>query len=341
MSKEHIHLGIMGFGHIGRQLFRLAMESNDITVVAVSDVADAATLHYLLKSDGDQELSCRLEDNYLINDKFKTRMLRCASPDLVPWDAFDVDMVVDCSGQFNTRDYMQAHLDNGAGRVLIGALPRDPIDRLVVPGINLEEAHIDDRMICAGSSTTGALAILLRALQPLGVNYATMTSVHSYTSDQSLQDYASTESRDYRRSRAATENIIPNVNYSPYWIGKLLPQLEGRVIGNALNVPVQKGSMLDCTLIFNDAAVGIEEVNQTMRDAAINQRNLLAFTDDPIVSSDVLGCQQSLLFDTKATIKAGHRMVKTISWYESLGHVARMMDVLRAYGALDRAGAKS
>lgn len=336
MSDSKLRIGIMGFGNIGRHLYRLAVESNDMAVVAVSDVAEAEVLHYLLATDSVHGEECTLENRYLVNEKFRTRILRCATPDVVPWDAFDVDCVVDATRLFNTREHMQAHLDNGARRVLIALLPEDSIDRLVIPGINLNSIQTSDRMICAGSATTSALAMMLNTLdQALGIQYAMMTSIHAYTSDQALQDYAGL---DCRRSRSAAENIIPNSNQSPQWVGKILPQLEGRIIGNALNVPVQKGSMIDCTVIFKGNNVSVEDVNTAMLNAAESQPELIAVTEDPIVSSDVIGYSQSLLFDMQATLKVGRHTVKAIGWYESLGHAARIADVLRAYRDLDQRG---
>ena len=333
MSDSKIRIGIMGFGNTGRHLYRLAAHSDDMEVVAVSDVADAEVLHYLLETDQVQSDECRLENKHLVNEKFRTRILRCATPDVVPWDAFDVDFVVDATHLFKTREHLKAHLDNGAPRVLVAFLPEDNIDRLVIPGININSIQNSDQIICAGSATTGALALLLHILdQALGVQYALMTSIHAYTSDQALQDYAGL---DCRRSRSAAENIIPNANQSPAWVSKVLPQLEGRIVGNALNVPVQKGSMIDCTLIFKGTGVSVEEVNAAMAKAALEQSELVATTEDPIVSSDVIGYSQSLLFDMQATLKVGRHTVKTIGWYESLGHTARIVDVLRAYSALD------
>jgi glyceraldehyde 3-phosphate dehydrogenase len=336
MTDSKLRVGIMGFGNIGRHLYRMAVESDDMEVVAVSDVADADVLHYLLETDGVPGEECLLENRYLVNEKFKTRMLRCATPEVVPWDAFDVDFVVDATRLFNTREHMQAHLDNGARRVLIALLPEDDIDRLAIPGINLPSIQHSDRMICAGSATTGALVMMLNTLdQALGIQYAMMTSIHAYTSDQALQDYAGL---DCRRSRSAAENIIPNSNSSAQWAGKILPQLQGRIIGSALNVPVQKGSMIDCTLIFKSNSVSVEDVNSAMLSASDNQPELIAVTEDPIVSSDVIGYSQSLLFDMQATLTVGRHTVKAIGWYESLGHTARLVDVMRAYRELDIQG---
>ncbi len=335
---RRIRLGIMGFGLIGRQIYQLASEGDRFEVPAVSDIGAPDILHHLLTRDA-REPVCSLVGNHLDNDVFSTRMLRTDQPREVPWDAFGVDAVVDATGRFRTRADMQAHLDNGAGRVLISALPLDDIDRVVIPGINAADAKREDRMICAGSASTTAMALVLKVLSSrFEIALATMTSVHAYTSDQSLQDYAGP---DYRRSRSGAENIIPNVTDAPRWVAHVLPQFAGKLSGYALNVPVQKGSLLDVTVAFEDAAVDVADVNAAMVEAAADQPSLIAVAHDPIVSSDVIGCRQSLLFDLPATLKAGRHLIKMLAWHESRGHAARILDVLAHYAALDEAGARA
>lgn len=333
-----IKLGIMGFGLIGRHLYRLALESDDVEIPAICDIGRPDIIHYLLETEGVEDIDCTLEGNYLANGRFSTRMLSADRPAEVPWDVFDVDFVIDATRIHNGVGDMQAHLDAGAKRVLIAMLPQDHIDRMVIPGINDATIQLGDRMISAGSATTGALATLLHALESggLAVEQAFMTTVHAYTSDQALQDRAGP---DRRRSRSAAENIIPNTNASPRWVEHVLPHLAGRLEGNALNVPVQKGSMLDTTIIFQDPAVTADAVIAAVESYAAANPACVGVTHDPIVSSDVLGCRQSILFDARATIKSGRRMVKTIGWYESMGHASRIMDVIRAYRALDAGGA--
>jgi glyceraldehyde 3-phosphate dehydrogenase len=160
-----------------------------------------------------------------------------------------------------------------------------------------------------------------------------MTSVHSFTSDQALQDYAGS---DFRRSRSAAKNIIPNTHEASLWLGQILPKFEGKILTSALNVPVQEGCLLDTTLVVADAAVTAEDVNEAMRAAAGNYPGVLDVVEDPIVSSDVIGNSNSLLFDTKGTIKAGNNTIKTLAWYENLGHAARLLDVVRLYNNLDK-----
>ncbi|TMA57777.1 MAG: glyceraldehyde-3-phosphate dehydrogenase [Deltaproteobacteria bacterium] len=333
MSDRKIRVGIMGLGQIGRQLYHLALEKDDIEIVAVADIGKPEIIEYLLQSDGMEEPSCKLQDNYLTNKKFRTRMLQLARPEEVPWDIMNVDCVVDATGRYRRRRDMEAHLRAGAKRVILASLPSEPIDRIVIPGINEGHATGADKMISAGSATTNAFALLLQSLdQSLGVDFASLTTVHAYSSDQSLQDYAH---EDFRRSRSAAENIIPNNNESARWVEMVLPKFSGKLSGYALNVPVQRGSLLDVNCVMRDGTVTVNQLNDAMRAAAAQHPDLIGITDDPIVSSDVIGCQQSLLFDAGATIKAGKKIVKVLAWYESLGHACRVLDVVRQYGKLD------
>jgi glyceraldehyde 3-phosphate dehydrogenase len=336
MLNRKIRVGLMGLGQIGRHLYRLAAESDDMEIVAVADIGKPEILHYLLKSDTADAPPCELQDNYLVNNKFRTRMLQIAKPGDVPWDIFEVDCVIDATGRYRRREYLETHLRTGAGRVILASLPAESIDRVLVPGINEASAVSADRLISAGSATTNALALILYFLDAaLGVDYASMTTVHAYSSDQSLQDYAH---EDFRRSRSAAQNIIPNSNESAHWVELILPKFAGKLSGYALNVPVQQGSLLDLNCVMHDSGVTTAQVNEAMRAAANGHPLLIGITDDPIVSSDVIGCRQSLLFDAQATLKAGKNMVKVLVWYESLGHACRVLDVVRHYRKLDGEG---
>jgi glyceraldehyde 3-phosphate dehydrogenase len=336
MRDGKIRVGIMGLGQIGRQLYHLALERDDIDIVAVADIGKPEIIEYLLKSDGFDEPSCQLQDNYLVSAKFRTRMLQLARPEEVPWDVLGVDCVVDATGRYKRRRDVEGHLRAGAKRVILASLPAEPIDRIVIPGVNESHASAGDRMISAGSATTNAFALLLQSLdQSLGVDCATLTTVHAYSSDQSLQDYAH---EDFRRSRSAAENIIPNSNESARWVEQVLPKFSNKLSGYALNVPVQRGSLLDVNCVMQNGGVTVDQVNEAMRAAAARLPDLIGVTDDPIVSSDVIGSRQSLLFDTRATLKAGKKIVKVLAWYESLGHACRVLDVVRHYAGLGNGG---
>ena len=319
----------MGLGQIGRQMYRLAAASSDLEIVAVADIGKPEVLRYLLETGAEGEFACRLDGNYLETAKFRTRMLQLSAPGDVPWDAFGVDCIIDATGRNRARVHADAQLRAGARRVVLATLPLEDADRLVIPGINDADASAADRVVSAGSPTTNAFALLLDVLvRACGVEYATMTCGHADTSDQPVQDYAQS---DQRRSRSAAENIIPNSNASPAWVERVMPRFAGRLSGYALNVPVQKGSLLDVNFVLRQAKVDAAAVNDAVRAAAAELPRLIGVAEDPIVSSDAIGCEQSLLFDARATQRAGEHMLKTLAWYETLGHAHRVLDVVRAY----------
>ena len=335
-SQPTIKLGLMGFGQIGRMIYQLAQHQPDIEITAIADIGEPHILCYLLQAELDDPASFRLEGNYLVSPRYRSRMLRTDSPGEVPWDTFGVDLVIEATGQFRDRASLEAHLHAGSPRVLARTLPTELIDRIIVPGINESSINPHDRIISAGSATFGAAALLLQAVTEVApVDSVSITSIHSYSSDQPVQDYAGS---DYRRSRSAAENIIPNTHEAGNWLPNLLPHLEGRVTTSALNVPIQRGSLLDVSLAFGDDSITVDAVNDAIRSASRSRPELVQVSEDPIVSSDVIGQSCTVLFDAPGTIKAGSRMIKLLGWYENLGHAARLLDVARLYTELEAAG---
>ena len=336
-SQPTIKLGLMGFGQIGRMIYQLAQHQPDIEITAIADIGEPHILCYLLQAELNDPASFRLEGNYLVSPHYRSRMLRTDSPGEVPWDTFGVDLVIEATGQFRDRASLEAHLHAGSPRVLARTLPTELIDRIIVPGINESSINPHDRIISAGSATFGAAALLLQAVTEVApVDSVSITSIHSYSSDQPVQDYAGS---DYRRSRSAAENIIPNTHEAGNWLPNLLPHLEGRVTTSALNVPIQRGSLLDVSLAFSDDSITVDAVNDAIRSAAHSRPELVQVSEDPIVSSDVIGQSCTVLFDAPGTIKAGSRMIKLLGWYENLGHAARLLDVARLYTEMEAAGA--
>ena len=328
-----IRLGLMGFGRTGRQIYELATASDDVEVVAIADIGDPKILHYLLCAEAANPEQYTLQGNFLCNTRSRARVMPIDLPVEMPWDVFDVDVVIDATGKYRERTYMEDHLANGAPRVLLRTLPVDAIDRIVIPGVNAETISGADRVISAGSATTSALCLLLKVLSAqFEIDCVSLTTVHAYTSDQALQDYAGS---DFRRSRSAAQNIIPNTHEAAAWVGEILPQFDGKIMTSALNVPIHEGSLADVNLVFSDSAITAEAVNEAMRVAASELPGIIGVAEDPIVSSDVIGNPLSLLFDAQGTIKAGDNIIKTLSWYENLGHAGRMLDVVRLYAGLD------
>lgn len=328
-----LRLGLMGFGQTGRQIFDLAAQAEDIDVVAIADIGRSDILHYLLQSESAHPERYALEGNFLTAPNQRARVMCIDTPKEMPWDIFDVDLVIDATGIFRSEEHMQAHLAGGAPRVLIRTLPADTIDRIVVPGINSDGVDARDRMISAASPTATALYLLLHVLgEAFVIESGSMTSIHAYTDDQALQDYAGS---DYRRSRSAPKNIIPNNHEAGTWLGHVLPSFAGKILTEALNVPVQEGCLLDTTLVLDRDDVSVDEVLDVMRAAAESFPGVIGIAEDPIVSSDVLDSEYSLLFDVQGTMRAGKHFLKTLGWYETRGHAARLLDVARLYAELD------
>lgn len=332
---KKIRIGMMGLGHIGRQLYVLALQSQRFDVVAISDIGRPEILHNLLIKTMADGRGVRLENNYLVSQQSRTRLMPADRPGEIPWDVFGVDLVIDTTGRFRTVQDLEPHLENGAKRVILSTLPENEMDRVICYGVNESSAAVEDRFVSAGSASTTATALALKVITDAhAIEHASMTSVHAYTSDQSLQDYAGP---DYRRSRSGAENIIPNATPALRWVQRVLPAVNGKFSAYALNVPVQVGSMLDLTVALSKPVENIETFNELFITAAAAQPRLIETTRDPIVSSDVKGCTKSLLVDLQGTMKAGKRMVKMLFWHESLAHAHRILDVAETYADLDAA----
>ena len=332
-----INIALFGFGRIGRNLFRLGYDNPKYNFVAISDFGSAEALHYLLVRDsihGSMKDDVELDGNHLLVKEQKPRIISGGEPGNIPWDAFNVDIVIDATGRFLKRDELSAHLDSGAKRVLISRNPKDDIDRYVIPGINESSIHSSDKIISATSSTTQVLALMLKMLdEEFGMQRAMMTTVHAYTSDQPLADAAGV---DLRRSRSAVENIIPNTTSAPSIVEELMPQFSGKVDGIAFNVPVPNGSCVDLTTELNRMP-SIEEANNAIKKySATSMKGIVGYTPDPIVSSDVIGREETMVYDEKATMITKDSLLKTLCWYDNgWGFASRILDVVDAYAALE------
>jgi len=332
-----INIALFGFGRIGRNLFRLGYDNPKYNFVAISDFGSAEALHYLLVRDsihGSMKDDVELDGNHLLVKEQKPRIISGGEPGNIPWDAFNVDIVIDATGRFLKRDELSAHLDSGAKRVLISRNPKDDIDRYVIPGINESSIHSSDKIISTTSSTTQVLALMLKMLdEEFGMQRAMMTTVHAYTSDQPLADAAGV---DLRRSRSAVENIIPNTTSAPSIVEELMPQFSGKVDGIAFNVPVPNGSCVDLTTEL-DRMPSIEEANNAIKKYSdTSMKGIVGYTSDPIVSSDVIGREETMVYDEKATMITKDSLLKTLCWYDNgWGFASRILDVVDAYAALE------
>ncbi len=326
--KKQITVGINGFGRIGRNLFRLLLQNPDIKVVAVNDIAPLTTLAHLLKYDsihGVLSSEISQKDNLLTINKQEVIFTQEIELDKLKWK--DVDFVIECTGKFKQRDQLQKHIDNGASKVILSVPPAEDDIKMVVLGVNEQIITREDTIISNASCTTNNAAPMLKVINELcGIEQAYITTIHSYTTDQSLHDQPH---RDLRRARAAGQSIVPTTTGAAKALTKIFPDLANVIGGCGIRVPVPNGSLTDITLNVKKE-VSIEEVNNAFNNAAQNSlKGILEYTEDPIVSIDIKGNQHSCVFDSGMTSVIG-KMVKIIGWYDNeIGYSARIIDLIR------------
>jgi len=329
-----VRIGIMGFGRIGKNIFRQAYERKDVEIVAISDLGTPESLAYLLEFDtiyGRFPGEVELDGRYLKAGNQRARLLKGARPEDMPWEAYDADIVIESTGAFRHAAELQGHIDSGTKAVILTTPAIDEIDRTIVHGLNEDTLAATDRIVSCASTTVHALGIMIKVLdEAVGVEQAMMTTVHAYSSDQQLADAVTA---DLRRSRSAAENLIPNENWSPDMVEFLMPHLQGRLDGMAINVPVPNGSNIDLSTQLK-RSVTKDEVNEIVRSAAENGLSkYLEYATEPIVSRDVIGNEHSVVFDSLATIALEGGLVKTIGWYDNgWGYASRIIDTALAMG---------
>lgn len=316
-------IAINGFGRIGRLTFRELLLNPDLEIVAINDLTDPETLAHLFKYDSSQgrfdgEVSVT-SDALIVNGK-EVKFFAERDPENLPWEKLGVDIVVESTGVFRDRDGAGKHLNAGASRVVISA-PASADIKTVVIGVNEETISSDDLIISNASCTTNCLAPVAMVLdETFGIEKGYINTIHAYTADQNLQD---APHKDLRRARAAAQSIIPTTTGAAKAVGLVLPNLKGRLDGNATRVPVAAGSMTDLVVNLN-AEVTTDEVNAAMKKASEGKlEGILEYVVDPIVSADIIGSRYSSIFDSKLTAANGN-MVKVISWYDNeYGYSAR------------------
>ncbi|MFT7286299.1 MAG: glyceraldehyde 3-phosphate dehydrogenase [Halieaceae bacterium] len=326
-----MRIAINGFGRIGRAVFRIIEERDDMEVVAVNDLFDHGALRYLLTYDtvmGPFAHALTFEDGYLVTPKSRVRMLSERDPAKLPWGELGVDAVVESTGVFRSRKQLQMHIDSGAAHVLLTVPAKDEIDYTVVLGVNDEGLDPSHRLISNASCTTNCLAPMARILhEEFGILEGVINTVHAYTNDQSLADVPHS---DWRRSRAAAENIIPTSTGAAKAVGVVLPELKGRLDGIASRVPVSDGSVVDLFVKLS-RTVSVEEVDRAVRAAAGTDRlkGILQYSDRPLVSTDVIGNSHSSIYDSGFTAVTGGRYLRVLNWYDNeWGYSCRVCDVL-------------
>lgn len=326
-----MRVAINGFGRIGRSVFRIIEERDDMEIVAVNDLFDHDALRYLLTYDtvmGPFAHALALEDDYLVTPKGRVKMLSERDPAALPWAELGIDAVVEATGVFRKREQLQLHIDAGASRVLLTVPAKDEIDFTVVLGVNEEGMHADHRIVSNASCTTNCLAPMARVLhEEFGILEGVINTVHAYTNDQRLADVPHS---DWRRSRAAAENIIPTSTGAAKAVGVVLPELKGRLDGIASRVPVPDGSVVDL-FVKLARTVSVEEVDRVVQAAAESSRmqGILQFSQTPLVSTDVIGNSHSSIYDSGFTAVTGGRYLRVLNWYDNeWGYSCRVCDVL-------------
>jgi glyceraldehyde 3-phosphate dehydrogenase len=322
-------IAINGFGRIGRSVFKVAMERKNIEVVAINDITDAKTLAHLLKYDsnyGKYTKPVEATEGGLIVDGKKIAVLAERDPKKLPWAKLGVYLVIESTGIFRLREQVAWHLEAGAKRAILTVPAKDKVDKMVVLGVNDEDLKDEDLIVSNASCTTNCLAPIAKVLlDNFGIVEGLMTTVHAYTSDQKLQDAPHS---DLRRARAACLSTILTSTGAAKAVGKVIPELDGKLNGVALRVPVSTGSLVDLTVkLEKDASV--EEVNAAMKKAAEGKmKGILEYCEDPIVSVDVIGNTYSSIYDVQATMKLGSGFFKVFSWYDNeWGYSNRVVDL--------------
>ncbi|SEQ22557.1 type I glyceraldehyde-3-phosphate dehydrogenase [Piscibacillus halophilus] len=329
-----VKVGINGFGRIGRRVFRAALTNDEVDVVAVNDLTDAKMLAHLLKYDtihGELDVDVEAKDDSIVINGKEVKVLSERDPANLPWGDLGVEIVVESTGLFRKRDDAQKHIDAGAKKVIISA-PGSDEDLTLVLGVNDDKYDKDSHHIVSNAScTTNCLAPVAKVLSDkFGLKRGIMTTVHSITNDQQILDLPH---KDYRRARAASENIIPTTTGAAEAVAKVLPEVKGKLTGMAMRVPTTNVSIVDLVAEL-DQNVTVEEVNQVLKEASENElKGILGYSDLPLVSSDYNGNPLSSIVDGLSTLVMEDNMVKVVSWYDNeSGYSTRCVD-LAAYMA--------
>lgn len=331
-----VKVGINGFGRIGRLAFRRIQEVDGIEVVAINDLTDAAMLAHLLKYDttqgrfnGEVELG---EGEFIVNGK-AVKILANPNPEELPWGELGVDIVLECTGFFTSKEGAEKHLKGGAKKVVVSA-PAGKDVPTIVYNVNHETLTGDETVISGASCTTNCLAPMAKALNDnFGIQEGLMETIHAYTGDQNTLD-APHRKGDFRRARAAAENIIPNSTGAAKAIGLVIPELNGKLDGSAQRVPVPTGSLTELITVL-DKDVTVEEINKAMKEAS---NESYGYTEEQLVSSDIVGITYGSLFDatqTKVMDVDGKQLVKTVSWYDNeMSYTCQLVRTLEYFANL-------
>ncbi|HHE38480.1 MAG TPA: type I glyceraldehyde-3-phosphate dehydrogenase [Candidatus Cloacimonetes bacterium] len=330
------NIAINGFGRIGRLVFRALFEEKEFNIVAINDITDAKTLAHLLKYDsvhGIYKYDVKTSDSLLIVNGKEIQILSEKQPENLPWKEMKIDTVIESTGIFRSKEGASKHLTAGAKKVVISAPAKDKVDATIVMGVNHETLKPEHKIVSNASCTTNCLAPVMKVItDKFKVKSAFMTTIHSYTSDQRILDFPH---KDLRRARAAALNIIPTTTGAAAATGKVIPDLSGKIDGMAVRVPTPNGSLVDVTITL-DRETSIEEVNQFIKEASETYlKDILEYSETPLVSTDIIGNPHSSIFDSKVTMVNGN-LVKLLSWYDNeWGYSCRIVDLMKYMSALE------
>lgn len=322
-----MRVGINGFGRIGRSFMRVILSSPQIEIVAINDLASSENLAHLLKYDTTHRLfpgAIHLEGEVLVVGPHRIKMYHESNPEKLDWQSLDLDFILESTGLYRRSELLQPHLKL-ASRVILSAPPQDDL-KTIVMGINEANIKAEDRILSNASCTTNSAAPLIKVVEELcGIEHAFITTVHSYTTDQQLQDGPH---KDFRRGRAAAESIVPTTTGAAKAITRIFPHLEGAIGGAGIRVPVPDGSLTDITFTVKKTA-SVEAVNKAFKAASESYlKNYLGYTSDPIVSRDVIGSSYSCWYDEELTTALGP-MLKVVGWYDNeMGYAHRLRDLM-------------
>ncbi len=333
---KKIRVAINGFGRIGRLTYRAMLQKGNMELVAINDLTNAATLAHLLKYDsihGRFPGEVGNDEDHLIVNGTRIRVYAEKDPGMLPWGDLGIDVVVESTGVFRSRDKVSKHLEAGAGKVILTVPSKtsEDVDATIVIGVNNEMLRPDHRILSNASCTTNCLAPMAKVLhQRFGIEHGLMNTIHSYTNDQIILD---SPHSDLRRARAAAMSIIPTSTGAAKAVGLVIPELNGRLHGMALRVPTPDGSMVDLTARLS-RTVTKEEINNAMKEAAEGQmKGILEYTEDPIVSADIIGNPHSSIFDAQLTTVMEGNFIKVIAWYDNEhGYSCRVVDLIGMIG---------
>ncbi|MCH8170878.1 MAG: type I glyceraldehyde-3-phosphate dehydrogenase [Bacteroidetes bacterium] len=328
-----VKVGINGFGRIGRLVFRRSLKLSGFDFVGINDLTDAKTLAHLLKYDsvhGRFDGTIEVDGNDLIVNGDRIKITAERDPSKLNWGELGTDVVVESTGVFTTREQCMYHVNAGAKKVILTVPAKDEIDATIVLGVNEDQIKDEHKVLSNASCTTNCLAPMIKVLNDtFGVEHAFMTTVHSYTNDQRLLDLPH---RDLRRARSAAVSIIPTTTGAAKAVGKVIPELKGKLDGMALRVPVPDGSLTDVVATLNKEAT-VDEINKAFKDAAENGlKGIMEYSDEPLVSVDIIDNPHSVIFDSLSTMSFG-KMVKVIGWYDNeWGYSCRVVDLIKKIG---------